>query len=97
MELSEEVKSNHTPILSKMSYLAAHAEAEKRLAEGQLQKQCPKCRLYYFPDEYGEPIESIMVTNFPDKIYLMPNLDGKEGVLDFSEFYHEFNYFLETR
>lgn len=41
----------HKPKLLNMGYLAAHAEAEKRMKQGQEQKQCADCKLWFFDDE----------------------------------------------
>jgi hypothetical protein len=43
---------SHKPILLKLSYVAAHNEAERRMAKGQKQKQCPVCHLWFFKDEF---------------------------------------------
>jgi len=43
---------SHKSILSKMSYLAAHREADRRIAKGHKQKQCPVCKLWFFKDEF---------------------------------------------
>jgi hypothetical protein len=43
---------SHNPILSKMSYLGSFAEADRRMAKGQKQKQCPVCHLWFFKDEF---------------------------------------------
>jgi hypothetical protein len=42
----------HKPKLAKMSYVSAFEEADRRIAKGQKQKQCPVCYLWFFPDEY---------------------------------------------
>lgn len=42
----------HKPVLSKMYYLQAFAEADKRIKNGQKQKQCPDCLFWFFKDEY---------------------------------------------
>jgi len=93
-KLTEEAKCNHTHIISNMGYLAAHDDAEKRIAKGQKQKQCPICKLWLFEDEYGSgyPSDPVIV-NIPKKIYLHPNPDSLEvetGEIDFQDIDHEF-------
>jgi hypothetical protein len=34
-----------------LSYLAFHADAERRTKAGQVQKQCPVCKLWRWPDQ----------------------------------------------
>jgi hypothetical protein len=37
-----------------LPYLAWHADAEYRDKIGQQQRQCPDCKLWLWPDEFGE-------------------------------------------
>lgn len=37
----------------KLGYMAWHAYAEEQTRKGVKQKQCPTCRHWFFPDEYG--------------------------------------------
>jgi hypothetical protein len=40
-----------------MGYLQFFADAEKRTAAGQEQKQCPVCGYWFWPDQFGvDPI-----------------------------------------
>lgn len=48
----EQNECKHNPKLSKMGYVAAHNEAERRLKKGQKQVQCLICKLWFFKDEY---------------------------------------------
>jgi len=35
-----------------LGYLAAHADADRRMAKGEKQTQCPICKYYFWKHEY---------------------------------------------
>lgn len=51
MNNKSKTKCKHNPKLSKMGYVAAHNEAERRLKKGQKQTRCNVCKLWFFKDE----------------------------------------------
>ncbi len=90
--------SKHKSIVSELGYIQSAEEAERRIGEGQVQKQCPDCKLYFFPDEYGEGWEPDSFTNVPERIFLSPTIeDDVMGEIDFSTHDHEYTYWGETR
>jgi hypothetical protein len=42
----------HRP--SDLGYISKQEDAERRLARGEEQRQCPTCQLWFWPHEYGE-------------------------------------------
>lgn len=44
---------HHTP--DRLQYIAAHEDAERRHARGEVQTQCPVCKIWLWPHEQGVP------------------------------------------
>ncbi len=40
---------------STLGYIAWHRWAERRARKGDKQTQCPDCKLWLFPEEWGDP------------------------------------------
>ncbi len=46
------MKCKHKPKNKELGYVACHMWDEKQIKSGEKQKQCPVCKLWFFPCEF---------------------------------------------
>ncbi|HSG30471.1 MAG TPA: hypothetical protein VLB82_02890 [Thermodesulfobacteriota bacterium] len=51
MEKDLTICENHKPMNKKLGYVAWQEWADRKTRQGHIQRQCPKCNLYFFKCE----------------------------------------------